>query len=117
MFWYPNLVNTHIFVFGNSVTDVTLYYECEAGMRYCERVVRENVLILSDFLLLCGSAAVIVWDSPLQDGYKLKQSCPKAEGVSRKRSTPVCWDGKRTCDVVVELLRNSTDKAYGTEGE
>lgn len=62
-----------------------------------------------------STAAVIVWDSQLQDGYNWKQSCPEAEGVSRRGSAPVGWDGKRSCDVVEELLRNSSDKAYGTE--
>lgn len=65
------------------------------------------------------TAAVFVWDSQVQDGYKRKQSLQEDEGVSRKGScsAPIGWDGKKSCDVVEELLKNSSDKAYGTEGE
>ncbi|KAI7804050.1 putative ubiquitin carboxyl-terminal hydrolase 36, partial [Triplophysa rosa] len=62
-----------------------------------------------------STAAVIVWDSQLQDGYNRKQICPEAEGMSRRGFAPMGWDGKRSCDVVEELLRRSSDKAYGTE--
>lgn len=64
-------------------------------------------------------AAVIVWDSQVQDGYKRDQNHREAEGTSRKGpcSAPVGWDGKKSCDVVEELLKNSSDKAYGIEGE
>ncbi|KTG05853.1 hypothetical protein cypCar_00005355 [Cyprinus carpio] len=63
------------------------------------------------------SAAVIVWDSQVQDGYKRNQNHREAEGTSRKGpcSAPMGWDGKKSCDVVEELLKNSSDKAYGTE--
>ncbi|XP_051741982.1 ubiquitin carboxyl-terminal hydrolase 36 [Ctenopharyngodon idella] len=64
-----------------------------------------------------NTAAVIVWDSQVQDGYKRKQNHQEAEGVSRKGPcfAPKGWDGKKSCDVVEELLKNSSDKAYGTE--
>ncbi|XP_056117912.1 ubiquitin carboxyl-terminal hydrolase 36 isoform X1 [Rhinichthys klamathensis goyatoka] len=64
-----------------------------------------------------NTAAVFVWDSQVQDGYKRQQSLQEAEGVSRKGScsAPIGWDGKKSCDVVEELLKNSSDKAYGTE--
>uniref|UniRef100_A0A9R1SHG9 Ubiquitin carboxyl-terminal hydrolase n=2 Tax=Cyprinus carpio TaxID=7962 RepID=A0A9R1SHG9_CYPCA len=63
------------------------------------------------------TAAVIVWDSQVQDGYKRNQNHREAEGTSRKGpcSAPMGWDGKKSCDVVEELLKNSSDKAYGTE--
>lgn len=74
---------------------------------------------ISDLLGFSVTAAVFVWDSQVQDGYKRKQSLQEAEGVSRKGScsAPIGWDGKKSCDVVEELLKNSSDKAYGTEGE
>uniref|UniRef100_A0A8C2EML4 ubiquitinyl hydrolase 1 n=1 Tax=Cyprinus carpio TaxID=7962 RepID=A0A8C2EML4_CYPCA len=64
-----------------------------------------------------STAAVFVWDSQVQDGYKREQNHQEADGVSRKGpcSAPMGWDGKRSCDVVEELLKNSSDKAYGTE--
>ncbi|XP_016379737.1 ubiquitin carboxyl-terminal hydrolase 36 isoform X3 [Sinocyclocheilus rhinocerous] len=64
-----------------------------------------------------STAAVIVWDSQVQDGYKRDQNHQEADGVSRKGpcSAPMGWDGKKSCDVVEELLKNSSDKAYGTE--
>lgn len=70
-------------------------------------------------LLFSVPAAVIVWDSQVQDGYKRDQNHTEAEGTSRKGpcSAPVGWDGKKSCDVVEELLKNSSDKAYGIEGE
>uniref|UniRef100_A0A8C1NIP6 Ubiquitin carboxyl-terminal hydrolase n=1 Tax=Cyprinus carpio TaxID=7962 RepID=A0A8C1NIP6_CYPCA len=63
------------------------------------------------------TAAVFVWDSQVQDGYKREQNHQAADGVSSKGpcSAPMGWDGKRSCDVVQELLKNSSDKAYGTE--
>ncbi|XP_043088596.1 ubiquitin carboxyl-terminal hydrolase 36 [Puntigrus tetrazona] len=59
-----------------------------------------------------STAAVVVWDSQVQDGYKRDQNHREAEDTLRKGQ---CWDGKKSCDVVEELLRNSSDKAYGTE--
>lgn len=63
------------------------------------------------------AAPVIVWDSQVQDGFKSSQNHNEAEDMSGKKScaVPVCWDGKKSCDVVQELLKNSSDKAYGTE--
>ncbi|XP_016114584.1 ubiquitin carboxyl-terminal hydrolase 36-like [Sinocyclocheilus grahami] len=63
------------------------------------------------------SAAVIVWDSQVRDGYKCDQNHREAEGTSRKGpcSAPMGWDGKKSCNVVEELLKNSSNKAYGTE--
>ncbi|XP_052408026.1 ubiquitin carboxyl-terminal hydrolase 36 isoform X2 [Carassius gibelio] len=64
-----------------------------------------------------STAAMIVWDSQVKDGYKRNQKHRKAEGTSRKDpcSAPMGWDGKKSCDVVEELLKNSSNKAYGTE--
>lgn len=72
-----------------------------------------------NLLTFSVTAAVIVWDSQVQDGYKRKQNHQEEEDVSRKGpcSAPKGWDGKKSCDVVEELLKNSSDKAYGTEGE
>ncbi|XP_051573347.1 ubiquitin carboxyl-terminal hydrolase 36-like isoform X1 [Myxocyprinus asiaticus] len=61
-----------------------------------------------------NTATVIVWDSQVQDGFKCNQNNDDPEGVSRKGSAPLGWDGKKNCDVVQELLKNSSDKAYGT---
>lgn len=63
------------------------------------------------------SAAVIGWDSQVQDGYKRNQNHQEAEDTSRKGPcfAPVGWDGKKSCDVVEELLKNSSNKAYGFE--
>ncbi len=70
-------------------------------------------------LLFSVTAAVIGWDSQVQDGYKRSQNHQEAEDTSRKGpcSAPVGWDGKKSCDVVEELLKNSSNKAYGFEGE
>ncbi|KAK7116882.1 hypothetical protein R3I94_023287, partial [Phoxinus phoxinus] len=64
-----------------------------------------------------NTAAVFVWDSQVQDGYKRKLSLQEVEGAPKKGScsAPIGWDGKKSCDVVEELLKNSSDKAYGTE--
>ncbi len=70
-------------------------------------------------MLFSVTAAVIGWDSQVQDGYKRNQNHQEAEDTSRKGpcSAPVGWDGKKSCDVVEELLKNSSNKAYGFEGE
>ncbi|KAJ8345862.1 hypothetical protein SKAU_G00300550 [Synaphobranchus kaupii] len=64
-----------------------------------------------------SSAAVFVWDSQVRDGYKRTQAEPavKEGGGHAPRPAPMAWDGKRSCSVVEELLRNSADKAYGTQ--
>lgn len=63
-------------------------------------------------------ATVVVWDSQVKDGYKRKQA-PAVDGCAAgdTPTAPVGWDGKKTSGVVEELLRNSTDKAYGASGE
>ncbi|XP_029015143.1 ubiquitin carboxyl-terminal hydrolase 36 [Betta splendens] len=63
------------------------------------------------------TAAVVVWDSQVRDGYK-RSKAPAANGSAlgdnaSTRAAPLAWDGKRTSGVVEELLRNATDKAYG----
>ncbi|XP_056144546.1 ubiquitin carboxyl-terminal hydrolase 36 isoform X2 [Lampris incognitus] len=63
------------------------------------------------------TATVVVWDSQVKDGYKRCQA-PAAEeegsGDGPPRIASVAWDGKRNSGVVEELLKNATDKAYGT---
>lgn len=62
-----------------------------------------------------STAPVVMWDSQVKDGYKCSQA-PAAEKVPEDVPTsaaPSVWDGKKTSGVVQELLRNSTDKAYG----
>lgn len=62
-------------------------------------------------------ATVVMWDHQVKDGYKRNQP-PAADGGAPARSTAaVTWDGKKTSGVVEELLRNSSDKAYGANGE
>uniref|UniRef100_A0A3Q1EIW5 ubiquitinyl hydrolase 1 n=1 Tax=Acanthochromis polyacanthus TaxID=80966 RepID=A0A3Q1EIW5_9TELE len=61
-------------------------------------------------------ATVVVWDSQVRDGYKRSQAPAadgKASGDAPTRAGPAAWDGKKSSDVVEELLRNATDKAYG----
>lgn len=69
------------------------------------------------FLLV--PAAVVVWDSKVQDGYKRSRDAADTEQAPGKESRPAAaaWDGKKSSSVVEELLKNATDKAYGTEGE
>nr|XP_057905839.1 ubiquitin carboxyl-terminal hydrolase 36 [Doryrhamphus excisus]XP_057905840.1 ubiquitin carboxyl-terminal hydrolase 36 [Doryrhamphus excisus] len=61
-----------------------------------------------------STAKVVVWDSQVQDGYKRCQA-PAADTSDRTAPRAACasWDGKKTSDVVAELLRNASDKAYG----
>uniref|UniRef100_A0A1A7WC46 Ubiquitin carboxyl-terminal hydrolase n=2 Tax=Iconisemion striatum TaxID=60296 RepID=A0A1A7WC46_9TELE len=58
------------------------------------------------------SAPVLVWDSQVKDGYK-RSHAPAAEGGGAMDASKHAWDGKTTGGVVEELLKNSTDKAYG----
>ncbi|XP_061741122.1 ubiquitin carboxyl-terminal hydrolase 36 isoform X2 [Nerophis ophidion] len=60
-----------------------------------------------------SSAKVVVWDSQVKDGYK--RSLAPAADANTSGSAPACasWDGKKTSDVVVELLRNASNHAYG----
>uniref|UniRef100_A0A8C5N8J9 Ubiquitin carboxyl-terminal hydrolase n=1 Tax=Gouania willdenowi TaxID=441366 RepID=A0A8C5N8J9_GOUWI len=65
--------------------------------------------------VLSDAAAVVVWDSQVKDGYKRSQA-PAANGSVSEvpaRTAPSSWDGKKTSDVVQELLKNASDKAYG----
>ncbi|XP_030592057.1 ubiquitin carboxyl-terminal hydrolase 36 isoform X2 [Archocentrus centrarchus] len=62
-----------------------------------------------------STATVVVWDSQVKDGYK-RSVAPAADGSTSNgptRSAPITWDGKKTSNVVEELLRNASDKAYG----
>ncbi|KAM4717344.1 ubiquitin carboxyl-terminal hydrolase 36 [Anableps anableps] len=63
-----------------------------------------------------SAASVVVWDSQVRDGYK-RSKAPAAEGSASVNTSnhvaPAAWDGKKSSDVVEELLKNSTDKAYG----
>ncbi|XP_017280884.1 ubiquitin carboxyl-terminal hydrolase 36 isoform X2 [Kryptolebias marmoratus] len=58
-----------------------------------------------------STAPVVVWDSQVKDGYKRSQAGAADGGVMVEASA--AWDGKKSNDVVGELLKNSTDKAYG----
>ncbi|XP_008301357.1 ubiquitin carboxyl-terminal hydrolase 36 [Stegastes partitus] len=63
-----------------------------------------------------STAAVVVWDSQVRDGYKRSQAPAadgRASGDAPTRAAPAAWDGKKSSGVVEELLRNATDKAYG----
>ncbi|KAK5914019.1 hypothetical protein CgunFtcFv8_008487 [Champsocephalus gunnari] len=66
-----------------------------------------------------NTARVVVWDSQVKDGYK-RSKAPAADGgevgdtpTPAAPAAPGAWDGKKTSGVVEELLKNSTDKAYG----
>ncbi|XP_073444174.1 ubiquitin carboxyl-terminal hydrolase 36 [Dendrobates tinctorius] len=56
-----------------------------------------------------NSDSVFVWDTHIKDGYKRYNS----NGAEKKLC--VNWDGTRNSSVVQELLKNSSNKAYGTE--
>ncbi|XP_057717465.1 ubiquitin carboxyl-terminal hydrolase 36 [Corythoichthys intestinalis] len=61
--------------------------------------------------LMPSEASVVVWDSQVKDGYKRRRL---AEGdLSGEAPARVCWDGKKSSDVVQALLQNASDKAYG----
>lgn len=57
-----------------------------------------------------NSDSVFVWDTHLKDGYKRSNSINGAE----KKFCPT-WDGTKNSSVVQELLKRSSNKAYGTE--
>ncbi|KAM9843090.1 ubiquitin carboxyl-terminal hydrolase 36 [Aulostomus maculatus] len=59
-----------------------------------------------------SAAKVVVWDSQVKDGYKRSQA-PAAEPSRDTAAAAVAWDGKKTSNVVEELLKNASDKAYG----
>ncbi|KAM9392214.1 ubiquitin carboxyl-terminal hydrolase 36 [Pholidichthys leucotaenia] len=62
-----------------------------------------------------AAATVVIWDSQVKDGYKCSQvpSADRSALDAPTRSISVVWDGKKTSNVVEELLKNATDKAYG----
>lgn len=62
-------------------------------------------------------ATVVMWDSHVKDGYKRSQTGESETGQTLPRAAPVTWDGKKTSAVVEELLRNSSDKAYGANSK
>uniref|UniRef100_A0A8C5BDN7 Ubiquitin specific peptidase 36 n=1 Tax=Gadus morhua TaxID=8049 RepID=A0A8C5BDN7_GADMO len=54
---------------------------------------------------------VVQWDSQVKDGYRRSQAPARDEdGGDPARAS---WDAERRGDVVEQLLKNSTDKAYG----
>lgn len=63
------------------------------------------------------TAAVVVWDSQVKDGYKRNPAGESEAAESLPRAAPLTWDGKKTSVVVEELLRNASDKAYGANSE
>ncbi|TSK87561.1 Ubiquitin carboxyl-terminal hydrolase 36 [Bagarius yarrelli] len=65
----------------------------------------------------CIPSKVVVWDSQVQDGYKRNRDTADSKQASVTVSPPnaTAWDGKKSSSVVEELLKNATDKAYGTE--
>ncbi|XP_075701205.1 ubiquitin carboxyl-terminal hydrolase 36 isoform X2 [Rhinoderma darwinii] len=56
------------------------------------------------------SDSVFAWDTHIKDGYKRPNSINGAENKFRP-----AWDGTKNSSVVQELLKNSRNKAYGTE--
>lgn len=67
-------------------------------------------------LALVLAAPVVVWDSKVQDGYKRNQA-PAAKEEESGSGPKGCWDGRRSGGVVEELLKNSSDTAYGAPGQ
>uniref|UniRef100_A0A8K9Y6N0 Ubiquitin carboxyl-terminal hydrolase n=1 Tax=Oncorhynchus mykiss TaxID=8022 RepID=A0A8K9Y6N0_ONCMY len=69
---------------------------------------------------LALSAKKVRLEAPqVKDGYK-RSKAPAAEAVEGgpgdvPHPAPMVWDGKRSGGVVEELLKNSLDKAYGTQ--
>lgn len=62
-------------------------------------------------LIKGGGASVVMWDSQIKDGSK------RSRADAADAPIHVAWDGKKTSNVVEELLKNSSDKAYGANGE
>ncbi|XP_056405855.1 ubiquitin carboxyl-terminal hydrolase 36 [Hyla sarda] len=56
------------------------------------------------------SDSVFVWDTHIKEGYKR----PNSINGAPKKICPV-WDGTKNSSVIQELLKNSNNKAYGTE--
>ncbi|CAL8274837.1 unnamed protein product [Lota lota] len=59
-----------------------------------------------------SAAPVVLWDSQVTDGYR-RSRAPAQRGDARPEPARAAWDGERPGDVVEQLLKNSTDKAYG----
>ncbi|XP_061606168.1 ubiquitin carboxyl-terminal hydrolase 36 isoform X1 [Phyllopteryx taeniolatus] len=62
-----------------------------------------------------STASVVVWDSQVKDGYRRCQA-PASDASGEALARAIArgsWDGKKSSDVVEELLRNASDKAYG----
>ncbi|XP_067914449.1 ubiquitin carboxyl-terminal hydrolase 36 isoform X2 [Heterodontus francisci] len=60
---------------------------------------------------------VFIWDSQVTEGYKRSQN-HSGEGGPAPAAVPIAslaWDGKKQSSVVQELLKHSSNKAYGTE--
>ncbi|XP_069055776.1 ubiquitin carboxyl-terminal hydrolase 36 isoform X3 [Pleurodeles waltl] len=57
------------------------------------------------------TAAVFLWDSQVQDGY----TCASSMKTPASTTADLPWDGRKDSNVVLELLKNSSDKAYGTQ--
>ncbi|XP_077353040.1 ubiquitin carboxyl-terminal hydrolase 36 [Festucalex cinctus] len=61
-----------------------------------------------------STASVVVWDSQVKDGYKRQTPASDASGETPAKAVArLSWDGKKSSDVVQELMQNSSDKAYG----
>ncbi|TRY59633.1 hypothetical protein DNTS_027457, partial [Danionella cerebrum] len=91
-----------------------------AGVKECVEDIKNNgvqsLQIGNSDKKKASTAAVIVWDGKLHDGFKPRQVPAGAEEQLKKHvGAPVSWDGKRKSDVVQELLRNSSDRAYGSQ--
>ncbi|XP_060700842.1 ubiquitin carboxyl-terminal hydrolase 36 [Hemiscyllium ocellatum] len=60
---------------------------------------------------------VFIWDSQITEGYKRSEKHSSEERPA-PAVTPIAslaWDGKKQSSVVQELLKHSSNKAYGTE--
>lgn len=57
---------------------------------------------------LVSTVAVCVWDSQVRDG--------STRSPEKGRGTGTAWQSQEAASVVQELLRNSSDKAYGKQG-
>ncbi|XP_069786110.1 ubiquitin carboxyl-terminal hydrolase 36 isoform X3 [Narcine bancroftii] len=65
----------------------------------------------------CHKVPVILWDSQVTDGYKCSQnvSAENQPNQARMSITSSTWDKKERSSVAEELLKHSSNKAYGTE--
>uniref|UniRef100_H3CWM9 ubiquitinyl hydrolase 1 n=1 Tax=Tetraodon nigroviridis TaxID=99883 RepID=H3CWM9_TETNG len=68
--------------------------------------------VAPELIPLSFTATVVMWDSQVKDGYKRRQT-GESQTESLPGAAPLTWDGKKTSAIVEELLRNSSDKAYG----